>query len=69
MIGPVEIVGGWIPTQCDPNRSIYGWSLFSQEVEEKLEFFGAVDFCQVSAKALTERLGFAQSFATLGERT
>ena len=62
VIGPVEIVGGWIPIQCDPNWSMYGWSLFSHEVEEKLEFFGAVDFCQVSANALTELLGLAPSF-------
>ena len=62
-IGPVEIVGCWIPIQCDPNSSIYGWSLFSHEVEEKREFFSAIYFCQVSAKALTERLGLAPSFA------
>ena len=62
-IGPVEIVGCWIPIQCDPNRSIDGWSLFFHEVEEKLEFFGAVDFWQVSTKALTERLGPAPTFA------
>ena len=62
-IGPVEIVGCWIPIQCDPNRSIYGWSLFSHKVEEKRELFSAVYFCQVSAKALTERLGLAPSFA------
>lgn len=63
VVGPVEIVGGWIPNKCDPNRSIYGWSFFSHKVEEKLEFFAAVDFYQVSVKTLTERLGLAPGFA------
>lgn len=63
VIGPVEIVGGWIPIQCDPKCSVYGWGLFLHEVEEKPEFFSVVDFCQVSTKALTERLGLAPAFA------